>query len=216
MKAIFTQISPKIGTGKAKVMENNHLEMYGTAEWFESLAWQDMWIGYMVGWWVGQYGLPATVMDFGCGRGTWPKCFHDLGATTGGVELFEIAIDYIPEQVYRVITDLRDPLDCGRGYDLTICLEVAEHMTEKHADTLCHTLAVHTAQNLLFSAAQPGQEGTGHINLKPLTYWQSRLARFGLEFSPLKTGQTQQAFAKIVNELYEYLPKNVLVFSRTR
>jgi hypothetical protein len=195
---------------------DHNLQEYNTEEWFESLAWQDMWIGYMVGWWVGHFGLPPTVMDFGCGRGTWSKCFRDLGSTVGGIELFEIAKDYIPDSVHKIVHDLRQPLDCGRGYDLTICLEVAEHMTEQHAGVLCHTLSVHTTQNLLFSAAQPGQEGTGHINLKPLTYWQRQLARMGLEFSPIKTAQVQEGFGNIVNSLYEYLPKNVLVFSRTR
>lgn len=189
---------------------------YNTPEWFESLRWQHMWIQYMVGWWAGTYGVPATICDFGCGDGWWVKCFHDLGSTVGGIELHDIAAEYIPEQVQVLITDLREPLELGNVYDLTMCIEVAEHLPKTAADTLCWTLNRHTHNTLLFSAAQKGQGGTGHINLQPLDYWRKKLSSRGLEFSPLRTGQVRAAFENINNELFAYLPRNLMVFSRVR
>jgi hypothetical protein len=189
---------------------------YNSPEWFESLRWQHQWITYMVGWYCGHFGVPRTVLDFGCGDGWWPKCFHDLGAITGGVELHDIAKEYIPEQVQVLIANLRNPLDLGNVYDLTICFEVAEHLPKVASDNLCWTLNRHTHDTLLFSAAQPGQKGTGHINLQPLVYWRKKLANRGLEFSPMKTGAVRSAFENITNELFAFLPRNIQVFCRVR
>jgi hypothetical protein len=189
---------------------------YDQPEWFESLQWQRRWIGYMVGWYCGHYGVPGTVIDFGCGDGWWAKCFHDLGSAVGGIELHEIAKEYIPQQVQVLIADLSQPLNLGNVYHLTICLEVAEHLSLKGADNLCFTLNRHTHDTLLFSAAQPGQDGTGHVNCQPPSYWRKKLANRGLEFSSMKTAEVKRAFENITNDLFDFLPRNVQVFCRVR
>ncbi|GAH05049.1 unnamed protein product, partial [marine sediment metagenome] len=48
-------------------------DYYKTNEWFDSLKWQHQWIEYMVGWWVGAFGTPETLLDFGAGDGWWCK-----------------------------------------------------------------------------------------------------------------------------------------------
>ena len=190
-------------------------ELYGTPEWFQSLRWQRMWIGYMVGWWVGQFGLPTKVLDFGCGDGWWPKCFNDLGSITGGIELHQIATEYIPECVHVMIHDLRKQTEFEGLYDLCICLEVAEHLNKQDGDVLCHSLVKHMSNTLLFSAAGPGQEGTGHINLQPHAHWIERIERQGkVQFSPMKTTLVKSAFENITNELFAFLPRNLMVFCR--
>jgi hypothetical protein len=190
-------------------------ELYSTREWFESLAWQRPWIGYMVGWWVGQFGLPAKVLDFGCGDGWWPKCFADMGSVTGGIELNQIATEYIPQVVNVMICDLREPTHFEGTYDLCICLEVAEHMNKRDGDMLCNSLVKHMGDTLLFSAAGPGQTGTGHITLEPQRYWMERIERQGrVKFSPYKTGIVKNAFENITNELFAFLPRNLMVFCR--
>jgi len=191
-------------------------EDYSSREWFESLSWQHGWIEKMAGWWIGEFGKPRSVVDYGAGDGWWCKAFHDVGSTVWAVELHELAREFIPSQVQFVQHDLTCPLEIVRRLDLVICLEVAEHIPERYADILCQTLAASTGQHLLFSAAGPGQPGTGHVNLKSQEWWRERLSRQGIEFSPLKTGKTRQAFENIVNECFEFLPRNVQVYARVK
>ena len=48
-------------------------------------------------------------------------------------------------------------------YDLVLSLEVAEHMPPEHIDKLAESLAAATSKYLVFTAARPGQGGTGHV-----------------------------------------------------
>ena len=189
---------------------------YGKREWFEEFKWQHRWIDFMVGWWVGEFGKPSSVLDFGCGDGYWLEAFHNIGVgTVCGVELWPIAEEFVTEAAQLFIHDLRKPLNLGRRADLCLCLEVAEHLSAQDANVLCETLVQHTANTLLFSAAGPGQQGTGHINLQPSNYWVPRIERQGLiKYSAMKTNKVRSAFGKILNECYEFLSRNVLVFCR--
>jgi hypothetical protein len=189
---------------------------YATEAWFKSLSWQHQWIEKMAGWWVGEFGLPRTVNDFGAGDGWWPKAFHDMGSVVGAVELHEIAREFIPPQVQFWQHDLRYPVQFDMRYDLVICLEVAEHLPPDAAEVLCETITRHTGDLLLFSAAQPNQQGVGHIHLQPHKYWIERLERGGVLFSEHRTQKARHAFGNIVNSTFEFLPRNVLVFARVK
>jgi SAM-dependent methyltransferase len=191
-------------------------EDYSTPEWFKGMAWQHPWIEFMAGWWVGEFGKPESVLDFGCGDGWWLKAFHSMTeVVTCGVELHPIANEYVPEGIQLFIHDLREPLWLGKKADLVICLEVAEHLPKEDADTLCRTIIKHLDGHLLFSAAGPGQTGTGHVTLEPQSYWIERIERLGkIKFSQPKTGRTRRAFENILNETYGFLPRNIMVFSR--
>jgi 2-polyprenyl-3-methyl-5-hydroxy-6-metoxy-1,4-benzoquinol methylase len=189
--------------------------IYETDEWFESLAWQHQWIDKLVGWWVGHFGRPKTICDFGCGDGWWLKAFHEMGdCEVTGIELSEIATKYIPKQVQVVTHDLRAPLDLGKIFNHTICLEVVEHLPPKSSVTVAKTLVRHTNKTLLFSAAGPGQEGTGHINLKTPKQWRHIFKQHGLYYGIKETEAAKAAFANILNYCMDYLPNNMQVFVR--
>ena len=191
------------------------LEVYKTAEWFESLKWQHGWIEKMAGWWVGTFGRPLSILDFGAGDGWWCKSFSDMGtATTCAIELSEIARNYIPPEVQFIQADLREPQNFSSRADLVICLEVAEHLPGAHAGQLVSTLCGHAANRILFSSAPPGQSGTGHINLQPPDYWRKLFESQKLAFDAGRTGATRTAFQNIVKECFDFLPRNIQVFSR--
>lgn len=190
--------------------------IYRMPQWFESLSWQHMWIDLMVGWWVGEFGKPKTVCDFGAGDGWWCKRFKDIGVQTAyAVELDDVARQFISPSVYFLQHDLREPLEVEARFDLTICLEVAEHLDRQDGATLAETLVGATGNLLLFSAARPGQGGTEHINPQEPDYWIKQIERKGkIAYSELRTEKTRKAFANINNECYEFLAGNVLVFAR--
>jgi SAM-dependent methyltransferase len=128
--------------------------------------------------------MPTSVLDIGCGTGSWLKAAQNLGvADTIGVD--GIAVDrkiaVIAERQF-VRHDLRLPLDLNRRFDLVICVEVAEHLDREFADTLIDNITRH-ADRCLFSGACPGQGGTHHVNCQWPEYWQDRFNARGFSCS---------------------------------
>ena len=116
--------------------------------------------------------FPRTVLDVGCGTGTWLKACLDRGASVAGLDGIDPNIQdlFVPDEVIRH-TDLRAPFDLGKRFDLVLCLETAEHLDRECAGTLIDSLTRHGA-TILFSAAAPGQPGDHHVNCEWLDYWQ--------------------------------------------
>ena len=75
-------------------------------------------------------------------------------------------------------TDLNEPVHLNKKYDLSISLEVAEHLPEKSADIFISSLC-EASDVVLFSAAVKGQGGTGHVNEQFLSYWQRKFMNKG-------------------------------------
>ena len=76
------------------------------------------------------YVRPRSVLDAGCGTGSWLSAF----AKAGVAEIRGLDGDYINrahlaiDPAYFTPTDLTKGFDLRRRYDLTICMEVAEHL----------------------------------------------------------------------------------------
>jgi hypothetical protein len=75
----------------------------------------------------------------------------------------------VPRERFRQL-DLQKPWDVGRRFDLVQSLEVAEHLPVHSAQDFIRCLCAH-GDVVLFSAAQPGQGGEGHINERKPSYW---------------------------------------------
>jgi hypothetical protein len=105
------------------------------------------------------------------------------------------------------------PASLGRGFDLAYCFEVAEHLPAPLGDRLVRFLA-DLAPLVVFTAAQPGQGGTGHINEQPPAYWIERFEAAGLRYEDGLTQELRAAFRRA--EVAPWFPKNVLVLSNPR
>jgi SAM-dependent methyltransferase len=119
---------------------------------------------------------PSRVVDVGCGEGWWGQAFADLGATVVGLESGEIR-SAAPD-VSIIGHDLTEPFPDLGHFDLAVCLEVAEHLPGHKAGHLIGELCS-LAPVVLFSAAVPGQGGTGHINCQWPAYWHDLFAAQG-------------------------------------
>lgn len=124
---------------------------------------------------------PGSVLDVGCGYGEWLRVFERYTRRVVGVDIAtgEELNGLTAPRFYR--HDLTEPLELNVSFDLVVCLEVGEHLPEKSADTLIDTLVRHARRWIMFSAAVPGQAGTGHINLQPHAYWHAKFAERGFQ-----------------------------------
>lgn len=123
---------------------------------------------------------PRSVLDVGCGRGTWLRIFREQGvADTIGIDGPHVAADTleIPAETF-IATDLTEPFDLGRRFDLAVSLEVGEHLDPEVAPAFVRSLVAH-APAVLFSAAIPLQGGPGHVNEAWQSEWANRFAAHG-------------------------------------
>lgn len=154
---------------------------------------------------------PDSVIDFGCAIGHYLKPFHEGGATIKGVEGSEVARNHlvIPEECFE-IHDLRDPYQPEMKYELALCFEVAEHLPEKHADTLVETLTA-SSNTVIFTAALLGQAGDHHVNLQPREYWIGKFEEKQFEYKPTLTQTLSQ---RLDVDFLDHMQENLLVFQR--
>lgn len=119
-----------------------------------------------------------SAVDVGCGIGAWLSALIELGVDdVVGVDGAYVDANQLlfPQELF-VPHDLVQHLDLGRTFDLSMSLEVAEHLPPDRAEGLVATL-VDLAPLVLFSAAIPGQGGIGHINERWPDYWAGLFAK---------------------------------------
>jgi SAM-dependent methyltransferase len=185
------------------------------ANWFHSQGWQHPWIQKLMGWMAGEYGPFDSSLDLGAGDGYYSHVLAEMGADPAvAVEVSEEALGAMEEDVQGLVHDLREPLDLGRGFDLIVCLEVAEHLPLESADVLCESIARHCQRRLIFTAAPPGQGGHGHCNLQPFKFWADRLRSRGVVFNPHDTVRVKIAWERILGEHLPWLFHNIAMFER--
>jgi glycosyltransferase involved in cell wall biosynthesis len=119
-----------------------------------------------------RYAKPTSIVDVGCGRGTWLRAAAECGVQ----QLLGIDGDYverdkllIDERNFRA-WNLAERIDIPRRFDLAISLEVGEHLPFSRSETFVADLAG-LSDLVLFSAALPYQGGTDHINEQWLEFW---------------------------------------------
>jgi SAM-dependent methyltransferase len=123
-----------------------------------------------------------SVLDIGCGVGHVIERLAEGGHfVTGwdGLLAREAAGDGIRKRI-RVV-DLAVP-PYPPPANVVICTETGEHLPDAAADGLVEACVSANPRTIVWSAAPPGQEWEGHINLQPAEYW---LAKFGrLRYAP--------------------------------
>jgi hypothetical protein len=121
-----------------------------------------------------QYFPVRSVVDIGCGIGTWLKVFeensvpHILGID--GPHIDRTAL--VTQRKEFLSVDLSTELPLVDRYDLAMSLEVVEHLPEQLSTSFV-TKLTEAAPIVLFSAAVPGQPGVQHINMQWQDYWRA-------------------------------------------
>ena len=134
-----------------------------------------------------RYG-PGTVADVGCAFGLLTEALVDLGVDAYGFDVSPYAIGNAREdmkdrlRVHSIFEPV--PLRAtGEKYDMTICIEVLEHlppeMTDQAIDNLCAT-----SERILFSSSPDDFDEPTHFNVLPTEAWLEKFAARGYFPSP--------------------------------
>lgn len=153
---------------------------------------------------------PKSVLDVGCGLGTWLAVAQELGVA----EIAGLEGAWLDRKLARVASsaittaDLEKPFDLGRRFDLAMTLEVAEHLSAEAAEGFVAALTRH-ADVILFSAAIPFQGGHHHVNEQFPDYWQAMFEAHG--YVPLDFIRPQIWYC---SDVLLWLRQNILVYAR--
>jgi glycosyltransferase involved in cell wall biosynthesis len=127
--------------------------------------------------WINSNLKPQSVLDIGCGPGIYTEQLQELGISAQGLD---------PDARTRhTHYSLLDP--ATRSAELVICLEVLEHIDPQDTITALQNLRDHATKTLIFTAARPGQGGTGHINCRHRDQWITLLESVGFVYDAEQT-----------------------------
>jgi glycosyltransferase involved in cell wall biosynthesis/SAM-dependent methyltransferase len=133
-------------------------------------------------WMKAHHGEGRIILDVGCGPGIYVEEMRKLNLQAYGVD----SDSRLVESGYLARFDITKPwedfakLHNTRAYpDITLSLEVGEHIPEAGAEAYVDFIAAGEPDLIYFSAAKPGQGGNGHINCQPKSYWVEKFYRVG-------------------------------------
>lgn len=121
------------------------------------------------------YWSPNSIIDFGCGVGSWLYAAEKLGVTS----LYGVDGPWVSNE--QMLSDNIDFIDVdfskndfrgipNKSFDLAVSVEVAEHLSPVFSSDFVD--AITSASDIVvFGAAVPLQDGLNHINEQPQSYW---------------------------------------------
>lgn len=157
--------------------------------------------------WIATELAPATVLDIGCGPGTYVRALRAAGIEATGIDTDTRVLGQQHLQQQSLF-------ELQQQARLVICLEVAEHIEPAKAQDVVSSVvqAVEAGGRLIWSAAHPGQGGVGHINCQPKDYWSQLITAAGLQ----RDIETEQQMLTHIRAGYHmgWFFQNAMVFRR--
>lgn len=120
--------------------------------------------------WIVRTINPGTVMDLGCAKGFLVEALRDRGVEAYGIDISSYAISQVRDDLksFCKVVPVTDPL--AESYDLIICIEVLEHVTEREVRIAIQNISKSTA-DVLFSSTPNDFDEPTHVNVRPVLYW---------------------------------------------
>jgi SAM-dependent methyltransferase len=154
------------------------------------------------------------MVDVGCGTGGFMDHFRNAGFDVVGVEYsatLRKRCERLGLKVYPFDLSQKTVPPPGCPFDLALSTEVAEHIPAQYADAMVDYISG-LSSTIVFTAAQPGQGGTGHINEQPRSYWIEKFTRRGLKLDEASTLFIHEQLKQ--SPAFPFLYNNLSVFVR--
>jgi glycosyltransferase involved in cell wall biosynthesis len=114
---------------------------------------------------------PKSALDIGCGVGAYLEIFKRFSGTKiMGVDGIDKTASILSADEY-VAMELGAINKIRGAAEVVLCMEVLEHLSGQLPEVLIKAMSACATKAVLFSAAEPGQPGNGHINCRPITEW---------------------------------------------
>lgn len=157
---------------------------------------------------------PKSVVDFGCGSGSYLYFFSKLGVNKlKGFEGSQKAIELALIDKKNIDKcDITKKIELDETYDICICFEVAEHLHEDCVDVFLDNLCSSSA-TILFTAAPPSQGGRHHVNLKPIQYWIQKFEERHYYYQKSLTEELKKELDNLISAL-SWMKTNIMIFQR--
>ena len=169
-----------------------------------------------------------SVVDYGCSIGSLLEAFLDAGKKIKGYEYcYEESLPSIKKipnlENFIEFGDVSKDLNAG-VYDASISIEVAEHIPTEYSDSLVKNLTQSTKDMVVFTAARPGQGGTGHINCQEPNFWISLFQKRGFYYDDTETERIRKKCIPTRDHVgkneyphvWEWVWKNLLIFRKMK
>ena len=158
---------------------------------------------------------PIRVVDVGCGTGALLYELKERGCVCLGLENSRAGLNICRTRGLDVRKfDLEhDTLEKEiETFDVTICMEVAEHLPEKYANRLIDLLTT-LSPIVVFTAATPGQGGKDHVNEKPHDYWIDKFESRGFWHDRMLSQAWSHQWE--IENVVEFYQRNLMIFCQT-
>lgn len=156
---------------------------------------------------------PNSIIDVGCGIGTWLKAAKELGINKFvGIDGNEIEEDFLlVSRKYIKIDNLETHKNINNEkYDLAISVEVAEHLNNNCSVHFVETLTSYS-DVVLFSAAIPYQGGEHHINCNPPQFWVDIFKKYGYDCYDFRND-----LMNMWEKVRPWYSQNILLFAKEK
>lgn len=167
-------------------------------------------------WFIKNY-KPNSIIDYGCGIGAYLE--SGLKNNISKLRGFDIGGDKLIPYIHSSVKNFIEFLDCTQPietekYDCVISLETGEHIepsgSDSFIDNICNSL--NQGGMILFSAAPPGQGGSGHINCQPKSFWIEKFQQRGVYLNEDKTKTIVEEWGKLGAP--DYICSNLIVLDQ--
>lgn len=138
---------------------------------------------------------PSTAVDWGCGAALHAAALAKLGTDVTAIDAVVVDDDLRAPGISVAIADITAPVGpplVPERCDLSLCIDVLEHIAEVHADQVLHNVC-RGAGVVILSCAPPHQGGHHHVNEQPRRYWIDKMAALGWHYDRRETGAMETA-----------------------